>query len=83
MVSSLRSKFKHTTSATNPGIILSPKIATSYPAGTSVKLVVRPTGSQEDLGNLPEVKFTCDVTTSVGHILWKVLMDLEEKGHQV
>jgi len=80
MVSSLRSKFKHSSTESNPGIILSPKIATVYPPGTSVKLVVKPRASAEDSANLPSVKFTCDVSTTVGHILWKVLMDLEEKG---
>ena len=80
MVSSLRSKFKHDTPATNPGIVLSPRIATVYPAGTSVKLIVRPKASAEDAANLPSVKFTCDVMSTAGHVLWKVLMDLEEKG---
>jgi hypothetical protein len=84
MVSSLRSRFKHTDSRSNSGIVLSPKIATVYPLGTSVKLVVRPFGpSPADADNLPSVKFTCDVTTTVGHVLWKVLMDLEEKGFAV
>lgn len=80
MVSSLRSKFKHNTPATNPGIVLSPKIATVYASGTSVKLIVRPKANAEDAANLPSVKFTCDVTSTVAHVLWKVLMDLEEKG---
>lgn len=83
MVSSLRSKFRHSSSQ-NMGIILSPKIKTVYPIGTSVKLVVRQTGSNvEDSNNLPVIKFTCDVTSTISHILWKVIMDLEEKGQQV
>jgi hypothetical protein len=56
MISSLRSKFKHNSPETNPGIILSPRIATVYPPGTSVKLVVKPKASVEDSANLPSVK---------------------------
>ena len=83
MVSSLRSKFKHTSTKTNPGIILSPKIKTVYPQGTSVKLIVRPMASAEDAANLPSVKFTCDVSTTVGHILWKVISKNSENSNGV
>lgn len=74
MVTELRSRYSHTDTCTNPGIIMSPMIESAYPINTSVKLVVR---FGRYLANDNLVNFTCDVTTSIGHIICKVLMDLE------
>ncbi len=41
LVKQVRAKFRHTEAATNPGLVVAPKMGRgSYPPGTSVKCVV-------------------------------------------
>ncbi|XP_024085910.1 phosphatidylinositol 4-phosphate 3-kinase C2 domain-containing subunit alpha isoform X2 [Cimex lectularius] len=74
LVKELRGKFKYTDSSTNLGLVISPSIEHNYNSGTSVKLVIHcPT-----LENNSNVTFTCDVSSTVEHVLGHVACEI---GH--
>ena len=74
MVNKIRSRFNHDDSKTNPGYVLSSVIKSSYPKNTSIKLIVR---FDRCLTVDNSVTFTCDVTTTIDHIIFKVLSDMK------
>ena len=73
MVTSVRSQYKHNVEKTNMGLIISPKIKSTYPAKTSIKVIVR---YDRCLTKENMVTFTCDVSTSVVHIIFTVIAEL-------
>ena len=73
MVTKVRSKYKYDDPKTNAGLVISPKIQSSYPANTSVKLII---GFDRCMTQDNVVRFTCDVTTSVEHIIGTVLLEV-------
>ena len=70
MVAKVRKAYKFNDVACNPGLVISPKIKSTYPDKTSIKLVVR---FSRVLTKDNSVTFTCDVTTSVSHIICTVI----------
>ena len=73
MVTTVRSQYKHNVEKTNMGLIISPKIKSTYPAKTSIKVIVR---YDRCLTKENMVTFTCDVSTSVVHIIFTVIAEL-------
>ena len=73
MVTTVRSQYKHNVEKTNMGLIISPKIRSTYPAKTSIKVIVR---YDRCLTKENMVTFTCDVSTSVVHIIFTVIAEL-------
>ena len=73
MVTTVRSQYKHNIEKTNMGLIISPKIKSTYPAKTSIKVIVR---YDRCLTKENMVTFTCDVSTSVVHIIFTVIAEL-------
>ena len=80
MVNKIRSRFNHEDSKTNPGYVLSSVIKSSYPKNTSIKLIVR---FDRCLTVENSVTFTCDVTTTIDHIICKVLSDMKPNDSNV
>ena len=73
MVTTVRSQYKHNVEKTNMGLIISPQIKSTYPAKTSIKVIVR---YDRCLTKENMVTFTCDVSTSVVHIIFTVIAEL-------
>jgi hypothetical protein len=73
MVTTVRSQYKHNVEKTNMGLIISPQIKSTYPAKTSIKVIVR---YDRCLTKDNMVTFTCDVSTSVVHIIFTVIAEL-------
>ena len=76
MVTKVRSQYKADVESTNMGLIISPKIKSTYPDNTSVKVIVR---YDRCLTKENMLTFTCDVTSSIEHIIFKVIVDLPGK----
>ena len=72
MVRELRMPLKAGDISSNCGIVLSTRMESSYPPGETMKLVVRlPVGF-----NVEKVAFTCDVTSTIEHIITNVVVDM-------
>ncbi|XP_039295233.1 phosphatidylinositol 4-phosphate 3-kinase C2 domain-containing subunit beta isoform X3 [Nilaparvata lugens] len=72
MVKKLREEFVYSDQYTNAGLVVSPTLESSYNEGTSIKLVVKCPGRE-----MP-VTFTCDVSSTVEHVIMHVVCELEE-----
>ncbi|XP_026466110.1 phosphatidylinositol 4-phosphate 3-kinase C2 domain-containing subunit beta isoform X2 [Ctenocephalides felis] len=79
MVKKLRGEFVHTDLTTNVGYVISAMMSSQYKEGTSIKVLVYAPNS---LGNnacetdIPLVTFTCDVCSSVEHVIIHVVCEL-------
>uniref|UniRef100_A0A1B6CT28 Uncharacterized protein n=3 Tax=Clastoptera arizonana TaxID=38151 RepID=A0A1B6CT28_9HEMI len=71
MVQSLREEFIYSDPYTNVGLVISPTIESTYHEGTSVKVLVYNHVKEQP------VMFTCDVSSSVEHIVLHVVYELE------
>ncbi|XP_077294869.1 phosphatidylinositol-4-phosphate 3-kinase catalytic subunit Pi3K68D [Arctopsyche grandis] len=70
MVKRVRSKYKYSDSETNPGYVISSKSEGQYNPGTSIKLLVYHQDRHP-------VTFTCDVESTVEHVILHVVCELE------
>uniref|UniRef100_W4VRG7 Putative phosphotidylinositol 3 kinase 68d n=1 Tax=Corethrella appendiculata TaxID=1370023 RepID=W4VRG7_9DIPT len=88
MVKQLRSEYKYDDSFTNIGHVVAAEFDYFYSVGTSIKLLVHPAldcfdtnlqknnkGQIEGYG--PPIPFTCDITTTVEHVIMHVFCALE------
>ena len=75
MVTHVRSKYKFDDPRTNLGLVISSKITSTYPEHTSVKILVH---FDRCLTKDNLVKFTCDVSSTIEHIIFKVIADIAE-----
>ncbi|XP_049937857.1 phosphatidylinositol 4-phosphate 3-kinase C2 domain-containing subunit alpha isoform X1 [Schistocerca serialis cubense] len=71
MVKKLRSEFPCDDPYTNVGLVISPTLESTYAERTSIKLVVH---SKKDEN---PVTFTCDVNSTVEHVIYHVVCELE------
>ncbi|CAB3363263.1 Hypothetical predicted protein [Cloeon dipterum] len=71
MVKNLRGEFKHDDLCTNVGLVISPTIESYYAPGTSIKLIVRRNNNKDP------VTFTCDVSSTVEHVILHVVCELD------
>ncbi|RZF38830.1 hypothetical protein LSTR_LSTR000533 [Laodelphax striatellus] len=76
MVKKLREEFVYSDQYTNTGLVVSPTLESSYHEGTSIKLVVKCPGR-----DIP-VTFTCDVSTTVEHVIMHVVCELASSDEQ-
>ena len=76
MLTTVRSQYKYDVEETNMGLIISPKIKSAYPDNTSIKVVVR---YDRCLTNENMVTFTCDVSSSIDHIIFNVTAEFSGK----
>ncbi|KAJ1529587.1 hypothetical protein ONE63_006357 [Megalurothrips usitatus] len=72
MVLALRAEHQHDDIYTNTGLVTASSIESHYSEGTSIKLVVR---SLKE--NSQPVIFTCDVDSTVEHVILHVICELE------
>uniref|UniRef100_A0A1S4H5J3 Phosphatidylinositol-4-phosphate 3-kinase n=1 Tax=Anopheles gambiae TaxID=7165 RepID=A0A1S4H5J3_ANOGA len=86
MVKQLRAQYRHDDEATNVGHIVAAEIENRYVEGTSIKLLVHPAldcfaGGEQTKGQIdgygPPIPFTCDITTTVEHVIAQVYCALE------
>ncbi|XP_043472101.1 phosphatidylinositol 4-phosphate 3-kinase C2 domain-containing subunit beta [Leptopilina heterotoma] len=78
MVKSVRGEFPFNNPSTNIGHVISPIMENLYPEGTSIKLVVHSQISGDSKDPLPSVTFTCDVNSSIEHVIFTVACSLDE-----
>ncbi|XP_051160561.1 phosphatidylinositol 4-phosphate 3-kinase C2 domain-containing subunit beta isoform X2 [Leptopilina boulardi] len=78
MVKSVRGEFPFNNPSTNIGHVISPIMENLYPDGTSIKLVVHSQISVDSKDPIPSVTFTCDVNSSVEHVIFTVACSLDE-----
>ncbi|XP_052862367.1 phosphatidylinositol 4-phosphate 3-kinase C2 domain-containing subunit alpha [Anopheles cruzii] len=89
-VKQLRGQFHHDDPQTNVGHVVAAEFENRYPEGTSIKLLVHPaldcfvTGGQQPQqpkgqieGYGVPIPFTCDITTTVEHVIAQVYCSLE------
>ncbi|XP_055528495.1 phosphatidylinositol 4-phosphate 3-kinase C2 domain-containing subunit beta [Wyeomyia smithii] len=87
MVKQLRAQYHYDEPQTNVGHVVASEFNNSYPQGTSIKLLVHPSldcfssYDSENKGQIdgygPPIPFTCDITTSVEHVIAQVYCALE------
>ncbi|XP_062564724.1 phosphatidylinositol 4-phosphate 3-kinase C2 domain-containing subunit beta [Armigeres subalbatus] len=87
MVKQLRAQFRYDDPDTNVGHIVASEFDNHYPDGTSIKLLVHPSldcftsFDSQNKGQIdgygPPIPFTCDITTSVEHVIAQVFCALE------
>ena len=77
MVTKVRSQYKHNDEKTNMGLIISPQIKSAYPENTSIKVIVR---YDRCLTKENNKTFTCDVSSSVEHIIFNVIAEFPGKA---
>lgn len=92
MVKELRAQYRYDDERTNIGHVLAAQFVSQYPEGTSIKLLVYPelsalsryttasnaTNMQGTLAGYGQpVAFTCDITSSVEHVIMHVVCELE------
>ena len=76
MVCQTRRQWNSSDIITNSGIVIGSRIETSYPPGETVKLFVYlPAKFKQD-----KVVFTCDVSSSIEHIITNVVVDMVVEG---
>ncbi|XP_019536339.3 phosphatidylinositol 4-phosphate 3-kinase C2 domain-containing subunit beta [Aedes albopictus] len=87
MVKQMRAQFRYDDLKTNVGHVVASEFNNHYPDGTSIKLLVHPSldcfasfdsknkGQIDGYG--PPIPFTCDITTSVEHVIAQVFCALE------
>lgn len=73
MVLSLRAEHLHSDLYTNTGLVTSSTIESHYSEGTSIKLVVHSVKEN----NNQSVTFTCDVDSTIEHVILHVICELE------
>ncbi|PSN54649.1 hypothetical protein C0J52_01070 [Blattella germanica] len=71
MVKKLREEFPHSDPYTNVGLVVSPTIDSSCGEGTSIKMIVHSKNEENP------VTFTCDVSSTVEHVILHVVCELE------
>uniref|UniRef100_A0A2M4CHI5 Putative phosphatidylinositol 3-kinase vps34 involved in signal transduction n=1 Tax=Anopheles darlingi TaxID=43151 RepID=A0A2M4CHI5_ANODA len=88
-VKQLRGRFHHNDAQTNVGHVVAAVFENRYPQGTSIKLLVHPSldcfpggrHEQPQKGQLDgysvPIPFTCDITTTVEHVIAQVYCALE------
>ncbi|ETN62687.1 phopsphatidylinositol 3-kinase [Anopheles darlingi] len=88
-VKQLRGRFHHNDAQTNVGHVVAAVFENRYPEGTSIKLLVHPSldcfpggrHEQPQKGQLDgysvPIPFTCDITTTVEHVIAQVYCALE------
>ena len=79
MVTIVRSAFKSDDDKTNVGLVISPKITSAYPEKTSIKIVVH---FDKCITKENVVTFTCDVNSSIEHIICTVIADVKDQDVQ-
>ncbi|XP_053661051.1 phosphatidylinositol 4-phosphate 3-kinase C2 domain-containing subunit beta [Anopheles marshallii] len=88
MVKQLRTQYRNDDQTTNVGHIVAAEFESRYVEGTSIKLLVHPAldcfaGGDQTKGQIdgygPPIPFTCDITTTVEHVIAQVYCSLEGK----
>ncbi|KFB41452.1 AGAP011036-PA-like protein [Anopheles sinensis] len=86
MVKQLRGQYRYDHLGTNVGHIVAAEFEHRYAEGTSIKLLVHPaldcfSGQDHPKGQIegygPPIPFTCDITTTVEHVIAQVYCSLE------
>uniref|UniRef100_A0AAG5DMA9 Phosphatidylinositol-4-phosphate 3-kinase n=1 Tax=Anopheles atroparvus TaxID=41427 RepID=A0AAG5DMA9_ANOAO len=86
MVKQLRGQYRHDDQSTNVGHIVAAEFENRYVEETSIKLLVHPaldcfSGQDHAKGQIegygPAIPFTCDMTTTVEHVIAQVYCALE------
>ncbi|XP_065090885.1 phosphatidylinositol 4-phosphate 3-kinase C2 domain-containing subunit beta [Ochlerotatus camptorhynchus] len=87
MVKQLRAQYRYDDPVSNVGHVVPSEFDNHYPEGTSIKLLVHPSHDcftsydSQNKGQIdgygPPIPFTCDITTSVEHVIAQVFCALE------
>ncbi|XP_055594425.1 phosphatidylinositol 4-phosphate 3-kinase C2 domain-containing subunit beta [Uranotaenia lowii] len=87
LVKQIRANYRYDQSDTNVGHVVASEFDNHYPEGTSIKLLVHPSldcfssYDSQNKGQIdgygPPIPFTCDITTTVEHVIAQVYCALE------